>query len=83
MGKCTKEMRQIESDDLFLIFDDTVQEKKFSNENELISWLFDHTVGRLVKGINLLNCIYHSGQSSIPVAFKPIPFSKNYYTRGC
>ena len=67
-----KEVRQIESDDGVLIFDDTVQEKKFSNENELINWHFDHTVGRSVKGINLLNCIYHSGQSSIPVAFKLI-----------
>ncbi|MCK5819417.1 MAG: transposase, partial [Psychromonas sp.] len=67
-----KEVRKIESDDGVLIFDDTVQEKKFSQENELISWHFDHTVGRSVKGINLLNCIYHTGQASIPVAFKLI-----------
>ena len=67
-----KEVREIESDDGVLIFDDTVQAKPFSNENELISWHFDHTVGRSVKGINLLNCIYSSGQSSIPVAFKLI-----------
>ena len=43
------EVRQIEYDDLVLIFDDTVQEKQFSNEDELITWHFDHTVGRLVK----------------------------------
>ena len=71
-------MRQIESDDGVLIFDDTVQEKQFSNENELITWHFDHTVGRLVKGINLLNCIYHSGQSSIPVALKLITIDIQY-----
>ena len=53
-----KEVREIESEDLVLIFDDTVQAKPFSNENELISWHFDHGVGRSVKGINLLSCIY-------------------------
>ena len=67
-----KEVREIESNEGVLIFDDTVQEKPYSSENELINWHFDHTVGRSVKGINLLNCIYHSGQASIPVAFKLI-----------
>ena len=67
-----KEVRKIESDDLVLIFNDTVHEKQFSNENELISWHFDGTVGRSIKGINLLNCIYHSDQSKIPIAFKLI-----------
>ena len=51
-------MRAIESDDLVLIFDDMLQATPFSNENELISWHYDHRVGRRVKGINLLNCIY-------------------------
>ena len=67
-----KEVRKIESDEGVLIFDDTVQEKPYSSENELINWHFDHTVGRSVKGINLLNCIYYSGSVSIPVAFKLI-----------
>ena len=74
-----KDVREIESDDGVLIFDDTVQEKPYSSENELISWHFDHTVGRSVKGINLLNCIYHSNEASLPVAFKlitkPIQYS--------
>jgi hypothetical protein len=56
-----------------------VQEKPYSNENDLINWDFDHTVGRSVKGINLLNCIYHSNDVSLPVAFKlitkPIQYS--------
>jgi hypothetical protein len=67
-----KEVREIESEDGVLIFDDTVQEKPYSSENELINWHFDHTVGRSVKGINLLNCIYHSNEASLPVAFKLI-----------
>ena len=42
-------------------------------------WHFDHCKGRSVKGINLLNALYYSGEVSIPVAFevvrKPHPFS--------
>jgi len=65
-------VREIESNDGALIFDDTVQDKPYSSENELISWHFDHTVDHSVKGINLLNCIYHSNEASIPVDFKLI-----------
>lgn len=72
-------MRQIERDDGCLIFDDTVQEKEFTDENEIMCWHYDHCKGRSVKGINLLNALYHSGDVSIPVAFevvrKPYRFS--------
>jgi len=74
-----KEVREIEDDSGVLIFDDTVQEKKHSKENDLICWHFDHTVNRSVKGINLLNCLYHANDISLPVAFelvkKPTIFS--------
>jgi hypothetical protein len=43
-------------------------------------WHYDHCQGRTVKGINLLNALYDSGDVSIPVAFevirKPIQFSE-------
>lgn len=53
-----------------LIFDDTVQEKMYTDESELICWHYDHTKGRSVKGINLVNCLYHSQGISIPVNFE-------------
>jgi hypothetical protein len=74
-----KEVREIESDTGVLIFDNTVQEKRYSSENTLINWLVDHTVGGSVKGINLLNCIYHSNEASLPVAFKLITKPIEYY----
>lgn len=74
-----KDIRKIEDDAGVLIFDDTVQEKRYSKENDLICWHFDHTVSRSVKGLNLLNCLYHANGVSLPVAFelvtKPIRFS--------
>lgn len=65
-----KEVREIEDDQGVLIFDDTVQEKPHSQENDLICWHFDHTVNRSVKGINLLNCLYHANGTSLPIAFE-------------
>lgn len=71
-------VRQIEREDGVLIFDDTICEKMWTDENEVVCWHYDHTKGRLVKGINLLNALYHNGGVSIPVAFevvnKPLQF---------
>ena len=73
-----KAVREIETDEGVLIFDDTIQEKAHSKENDLICWHYDHCVNRSVKGINLLNCLYYSKEVSLPVAFelvkKPIKF---------
>lgn len=65
-------VREIERDDGVLVFDDTIQEKAYSQENDIISWHFDHTKGCAVKGINLLNCVYSAGDVSLPVAFEII-----------
>lgn len=71
-------VRQIERADGVLIFDDTIQEKAWTDENEIMCWHFDHCSGRSVRGINLLNAVYHSQDVSIPVAFevirKPLQF---------
>lgn len=48
-------VREVETTDGVLILDDTVQERPYMDENELICWHYDHCVGRNVKGINLLN----------------------------
>jgi len=72
-------VREIEREEACLIFDDTVQEKKWTDESEIMCWHFDHTVGKSVRGINMLNALYYSKEVSIPIAFeivkKPIKFS--------
>jgi hypothetical protein len=65
-----KTVREMEREDGVLIFDDTIQEKPYTDENEMVCWHFDHTQGRSVKGINILNCLYHVGGVSLPVAFE-------------
>ena len=65
-------VREVEQTDGVLIFDDTIQEKQWTDENELICWHYDHTKGRTVKGFNLLNCLYHVADVSMPVAFEQV-----------
>lgn len=72
-------VREIESEDGAPIFDDTVEEKPWMDETDLIARHCDHCTGRGIKGINMPNCLYHSSDVSIPAAFelirKPIRFS--------
>lgn len=65
-------VREIQKDDGYLIFDDTIQEKEYSQENEVISWHYDHTKGTTVKGVNILSCIYYVPDITIPVAIEVI-----------
>ena len=65
-------VRDIEEDDGVLIIDDTIQEKPHTDENDLICWHYDHSQNRTVKGINLLNCVYHASDVSLPVTYELI-----------
>jgi hypothetical protein len=62
-------IRKVQSEAAVLIFDDTIQEKPHTDENEIICWHFDHTQNRMVKGVNLLTALYHSQEMSLPVDF--------------
>lgn len=72
-------VRSVETEDGVLIFDDTIQAKPWTDESELMCWHYDHVIGRSVRGINFLNALYYSKETSIPVAFelvrKPIQYS--------
>ena len=65
-------VRKVEREDAALILDDTIQEKPYTDENEVMCWHYDHSKGRAVRGFNLLNCLYQVGHISIPVAFELI-----------
>jgi hypothetical protein len=65
-------LRQIQSEDAVLIIDDSVEEKPYTDESELVCWHFDHTKNRTVKGINLLSCLYFSQNVSLPIGFELI-----------
>jgi hypothetical protein len=62
-------IRQIETDDGVLVLDDTIEEKPYTDENDIIAWHYDHVFNRQVKGVNILNALYHNDQGDIPLGF--------------
>lgn len=64
--------RKIQSEDAVLIIDDSIEEKPYTDESELVCWHWDHCQNRTVKGINLLSALYHSQDVSLPIAFELI-----------
>jgi hypothetical protein len=77
-------VRQFENDTGCLIFDDSLLEKPYTDENEIIGWFYDHSENRNKKGINLLTAFYHNTKANeelplrIPVAFECVKKDVSY-----
>lgn len=71
-------VRESESADGVLIIDDSIAEKPYTDENDIICWHYDHTSGSNVKGINFLTALYHSQAVSLPVSFTLIAKTERY-----
>lgn len=65
-------VREVERADGVLIIDDTVEEKPYTDESDLVCWHFDHSQGRSVKGINLVNVLYEAGGMRVPVGYETV-----------
>ena len=72
-------VRQVEREDGVIIIDDSIEEKPSTDENELVSWHYDHSTDRTVKGINFLTALYHAGEVSLPVAFDLVTKEVEYF----
>ncbi len=59
---------EISSSTAVFIVDDSIQEKPYTKENELICWHFDHSKQRHLKGVNFLTGLYYSNDISVPVS---------------
>ena len=71
-------VRQIEQDDGVMIIDDSIAEKPYTDENEIICWHYDHSQDRSVKGINFVTCLYHATGYSLPVGFSIVAKTEYY-----
>jgi DDE superfamily endonuclease len=71
-------VRAVESAEGVIIIDDSISEKPYTDENELISWHWDHAHNRPVKGINFLTALYHVPGVSLPVAFDLVTKTETY-----
>jgi hypothetical protein len=71
-------IRQVESPAGVLIFDDSIEEKPYTDENDLVCWHWDHSKERHVKGINFLTAFYATETVSLPVAFDLVAKTEPY-----
>jgi len=71
-------IRQFESDDGVMMLDHSIQEKPYTDENELICWHWDHSKQRNVKGINFLTAFYSAEEKGLPVGFDLVTKTELY-----
>ena len=55
-----------------LILDDSIEEKPYTDENEINCWHYSHAKGEVVKGINILSCLIRYDDFSVPVGYEVI-----------
>jgi len=55
-----------------LILDDTIEEKDYTDESDIVCWHYSHAKGRLVKGMNILTCMARYEDYSLPVGYDVI-----------
>jgi len=72
-------VRQIQSEEGVMIVDDSVAEKPYTDENDIVCWHYDHSKDRMVKGINFMTALYHNGGVSLPVGITLVAKTE-YYT---
>jgi hypothetical protein len=74
--KTKKLVRHYENREGCLIFDDTIVEKAYMDENEIVCWYYDHSKGRNVKGVNILTAFYTAeneyGKLQTPIDYQII-----------
>ena len=75
------QVKKINNEEGVLILDDTVEEKPYMQENELISWHFDHVSKRSLKGINQLTMLYHNETTSLPVGYELVKKDKTVFDK--
>jgi hypothetical protein len=71
-------VRQMQSKEGDLIIDDSISEKPFTDENEIICWHYDHSKGMTIKGINFVSLLYHANGVSLPVDYHLIEKTEFY-----
>lgn len=62
-------VRQVQRDEGVIIVDDSISEKPYTDENEIVCWHYDHTKGQTIKGINFITALYHVNGVSLPVNY--------------
>lgn len=71
-------VRTIQQAEAALVVDDSIAEKPYSDENDIVCWHYDHAQGRVVKGLNFMSALYYSQGVALPVGFALIAKTEHY-----
>ena len=71
-------VREIEQEDGVIIIDDSIVEKPYTDENEIICWHYDHAKGKTVKGINFVSTLYYAQDVALHIAFELVSKTETY-----
>jgi len=74
-------VRHVQSKNGTLIIDDSIAEKPFTDENDIVCWHYDHAKQCQVKGINFMTALYHSQGVSLPVGFTLVAKTEVYFDK--
>jgi hypothetical protein len=68
----------MEQEDGVMIIDDSIVEKPYTDENDIICWHYDHAQGKTIKGINFVSTLYYAQDVALPVAFELVSKTETY-----
>jgi hypothetical protein len=71
-------VREVQSEAGVLIIDDSIEEKPYTDENDIVCWHYDHSKDQMLKGINFLTALYSSQGVSVPVGFHLVAKTETY-----
>lgn len=74
-------VRTMQRADGVITIDDSIVEKEYTDENEIICWHYDHAKEQTVKGINFITALYTVGEVSLPVTFRLVAKSEPYVNK--
>jgi len=62
-------IRSVENEDGVIAIDDSIEEKPYTDENDIVAWHYDHKEGRTIKGINFVTALLRTEEVSIPLTY--------------
>lgn len=71
-------VKKIQSETGVLIIDDSIEEKPYTDENDVICWHYDHSKQQNVKGINFVSCLYQNKLAALPIGFELVAKTEKY-----
>lgn len=74
-------VKKIQSVEGVLIIDDSIEEKPYTDENEIICWHYDHSKDRNVKGINFVSTLYQNKNVTLPIGFRLVAKTEEYFDK--